>query len=301
MEQRGFIPVIVLVGILVVVSVIGIYTDFGKNINLGFYNKQSEKIQESTSSAAPMVETRAATPTANPKYAPKKSSNTPTPVAQKTPTPTPTVSPSTTTSGQQKKNTCDINVIYGKLGGDSRKQDPLLVTLTYSFSAYNNTYMTGAQWDFDGNNSWDTDLKQSNGTVEHTYSQGGTYNVRLQVQASDGSMTDVCNRQITVTQGITISLSGQVYNDLNCNKSKDTGEGGVSGQRLSVVTSEGLIYEDLTTDSNGNYSFSRNIKADESLSLYLAPIDHAFPFSPTSPVTLNAQNRSATIDISKCP
>lgn len=301
MEQKGFIPIIVLAGILIAVSVIGIYTDFGKNINLGFYNKQSEKIQESTSSAVPMANTNIATPTANPKSAQKKNSNAPTPTPQKTPTPTPTALPSTTTPVQQRKNTCDINVIYGKLGGDSRKQDPLLVTLIYSFTSYNNTYMVGAQWDFDGNNSWDTDLKQANGTIEHTYPQGGTDNVRLQVQESDGNMTDVCNKQITVTQGVTIALSGQVYNDLNCNKSKDSGEGGVSGQRLSVVTSEGLVYEDLTTDSSGNYSFSRNIKTDDALSLYLAPIDHAFPFSPTSPVTLNAQNRSATIDISKCP
>ncbi len=101
-----------------------------------------------------------------------------------TPTPTPTPTP-------LPKTTCSINV--GSINS-------LTVQFIYSANIYSptNKYMTGAQWDFDSNGSWDTDMSQSNGNISHTYPNAGTYNVRLHLQMSDGEITDACSTTITL-------------------------------------------------------------------------------------------------------
>lgn len=227
MNQSGLIPIIFLISVLVIASV-GVAGTLYLNKTIPDITFSGKDNQEFTFSPNPSTASgKSSTPadtqhlsafqiilnrfknnlipssspisTVVPKpITPSQTTTSPKPVTTSTQTanPTPTPTP-TSTPVPVKKNTCDINVIYGKLGGAA--SDPLLVTLVYSFSGYNNVYMTGAQWDFDGNGSWDTDLKQSNGTIEHTYSQSGTYNVKLQLQGSDGSITDVCTKSVTVS------------------------------------------------------------------------------------------------------
>ncbi|MEK7521300.1 MAG: PKD domain-containing protein [Patescibacteria group bacterium] len=255
-SQHGFTPVLILLVVLAVGAIGGVAYVKIKSKIVSIETPASQSLTQAAPSAQPTTESDKPTPI------PTSQNKSSTPKPTTTPKPTPTPTP--------KKNPCSINVTYGKLGGGS--SDPLLVTLISSFSSYNNTYMTGAQWDFDGNGSWDTDLKQSNGIIEHTYGRSGTYNPRLQLQASDGSMTNVCTKGITVPSGITVRVTGRIYADTNCNTLPEPNEVGVGG--APVVLSkmpEYSVYAETTTDGGGNFSFSQNIQPNDSLNV---SIDH---------------------------
>lgn len=293
MNQKGFVPLYILVGILII-GLSGVLIYFKQAPAKKTSETSSNDQNQATPSALPTTKASASLSPAK-SLTPKASSLSP----RLSPSPTPTVVPTPVQVSTTKKNTCEVNVIYGKMGGGS--SDPLMVTLTYSYSGYNNTYMTGAQWDFDGDGNWDTDMKQSNGTVEHTYGSGGNYNIKLKLQASDGSTTDICSKTASLAGAIEVLLKGVVYNDLNCNNSKDDGENGVSGATLAIMTPGGLVYETVTTDANGSYSFSKKITVGESITVEPSPnIHNGIRYYPTA-VTLNSQNSMATTNISVCP
>ena len=76
---------------------------------------------------------------------------------------------------------------------------PLSVVLTYFAYDYDpNVSVTGIQWDFDGNNTWDTHMGYDNAEVTHVFSAVGAYNVRMKVGFSGGSVTEVCTTEIVV-------------------------------------------------------------------------------------------------------
>lgn len=283
MRQKGFAPVTILL-ILLTVGIIGSVA----------YLKVRPKIV-STETSIPQFLTQSPSPM--PSAQPTTESNQPTPtssIKSPTVTPTPTSTPRPTPTPTPKKNACAVNVINGRSGGGS--DNPLLVTLVYSFTGYNGAYMTGARWDFDGDGNWDTDLKQSNGTIEHTYSSSGSYYPRLQLQASDGSTTDVCTKEVTVS-AIDVSISGQVYNDLNCNHLFDVGESGIANVSVTVMNANGNVFKTVDVDSSGNYSFTKNIKPSESLTLLVANnSDHSGIYSPLA-TTLSASRRTAIVNI----
>lgn len=287
MFQKGYVPPIVLI-LLAVIGISAVVIIKNLPINQpqpSTTNQQEEANSSSVSeeSGSTITPTKSKSQTPSPTSAPKTGST------NSTPTPTPTSS--------VQKNSCVINVIYGRLG--AADSDPLLVTLVYSFNSHNNAYMTGAQWDFDGNGTWDTDLKQSNGTIEHTYSSGGNYTAKLKLQDSNGDMTDICSNSFSLSSAIDVSLNGQVFRDLNCNNSKDSGEGGISGVKFTIMSSSGMVYQNTTTDQNGNYSFSKRIAINSSLPLLISTADHSYYFD-SKYVTLNQQNNSATLDIPYC-
>lgn len=300
MYQRGFAPLLVLIGIFILG--IGGALVYSKQVPLPKISLTSEENKDQVTVSPSITPTPTVigqiklsptqTKSLNPKVTPTTSLK-----PTSTPKPTPTSASTATPVPITKKNTCDVNVIYGKL--DGTKPDPLLVTLVYSFTGSGNVYMSGAQWDFDGNGSWDTDLKQSNGTMEHTYNSGGIYNVRLQLQASDGSMTDVCSKSVSLAGAIDVSLKGQVYQDLNCNNSKDNGENGVSGVTFVIMSPDGLIYQRTVSDQGGNYSFSKKISVNDPLPLLLSPADYNYIFTDKT-LILNSQNYSATVDLPLC-
>lgn len=220
MNQKGLIPILILIG-LVVVTTIAVGGVLYINKTLPDFKIQSNTNTEFTYSPPPtssnsnsqsntqhlsafqiLLGRIRATPSSSPSPSPIVSIPTPTPTTRPSPTVGVSATPTPTPAPVVRKNTCDVNVIYGKLD-PSQISSPLLVTLIYSFISYNNVYMTGAQWDFDGDGSWDTDMSQSNGTIEHTFSNSGTYNVKLRVKGSDGSITDVCSKSVTVNSPAT--------------------------------------------------------------------------------------------------
>lgn len=289
MNQKGLIPILILIAV-VVLSGAGIAGTLyvSKTIpDFTALNKQSRELSASSSALLnpdnPMPQVPAKrlsvfeillqrgrisqkTPSSSPPASAKMSIPTPSPSVSVVATTAPTATP----TPAARKNTCDVNVTYGKLGGGFSHS--LLVTLIYSYSSYNNSYMTGAQWDFTGDGTFDTNMSQSNGTIEHTYPAAGTYTAKLKVQGSDGATTDVCSKSVTVPSGIEIKATGKVYEDLDCDNFPDPSENGVGGAAVRIIKMpENYIYYELNANSNGNYSFSQYIQPDSSLSMAVEP------------------------------
>lgn len=75
---------------------------------------------------------------------------------------------------------------------------PLEVTLAYTvLNIGDMAYVTGAQWDFNGDGNWDTDLNQDTGRVNYRYSDAGVYTVKLKTILSDGRISE-CSSSIGV-------------------------------------------------------------------------------------------------------
>lgn len=95
-------------------------------------------------------------------------------------------------------STCDINALATPINPNEHFDNPLTVQFAYAAKYKISKYVTGAQWDFEGDNKWDTDMSLSNGTIAHVFSKEGSYNVKLQLQMSDGEITPVCSKTVTV-------------------------------------------------------------------------------------------------------
>jgi PKD repeat protein len=164
--------------------------------------------------------------------------------------------------------------------------------------------MSGAQWDFDGNGSWDTDMSQANGTTTHVYSNNGTYTVKLQLKMSDGTTTNICSKSVTVPSGFNVKMTGRVYEDVNCNDMQEPDEKGISGVTVSFYLMPSWThYADVTSDSNGYYELSRNLSPGDSLTIQpanVAPAGYKI-HDDGHTITLNAAQPSINMDLPQVP
>ena len=133
--------------------------------------------------------------------------------------------------------------------------------------------------------------------------QDGQNSLQLQYKNGAGDESGIYQRQFMFhqNQNITVSLNGQAYNDQNCNNSKDTGEQGVGRVNITIMETSGKVDGQVSTDGNGNYNFSETIAPDASVTLQPNRVDHTYNWNSPSPVTLNATNKSATLDIAIMP
>lgn len=186
--------------------------------------------------------------------------------------------------------------------------EPLRINFAASLY-YGKQYVTGAQWDFDGDGNWDTDLSLSNSTKSYTFPRSGSYNVRLQIKMSEGGMTDVCTKTVTVpvadqsVANVSVRLNGQAYRDINCSNSQDSGEEGVSGVAVNLFKlPEYYIYQTLTTDSNGNYNFSGIIGANDVLSLEVSYVAATgYKISPSFGYLVRNLNKTSSSQTANLP
>lgn len=215
------------------------------------------------------------------------------------PTTIPSPTPLLTTNSSVVNSTCDVNALAKPLDPNSYFDNILTIQLGYSAIYNGNKYVNGARWDFDGNDSWDTDTTLANGSIAHTFPGNGSYTVKLQLTMSDGEITPVCFKTVIIPMGIAIRLTGQVYTDANCNNIIDNGETGFSGMQISIMNPDGLVYDTVISDTNGNYTFSRAIPPNQSLTVQPSPLDHNLVFQPPA-VTLSQNNSNATLNISHC-
>jgi peroxidase len=81
-------------------------------------------------------------------------------------------------------------------------------------------------------------------------------------QIQNTSLADIIRRD-TATDNLQAnafffraSISGTVFNDLNKNGKRNSGEGGLGGRTIQLYTEDGELVADTTTRSNGSYSFA---------------------------------------------
>lgn len=131
----------------------------------------------------------------------------------------------------------------------------------------------------------------------------GSNTFSVQYKNVNGDESSIYTRNFTfgLQQNITVSLHGELYSDTNCNNSMESGESGIPNVSITIMQPDGLILSNATTDSNGSYSFSKDIAQNASLTLVPEPNDHAYIFQVPSPVTLNVSNTSVTLNLSHCP
>lgn len=119
---------------------------------------------------------------------------TPTPVPTSVPTIIPTIIPVTPTPTSDANQLRCIIITQPQSG-----VKPFTTNLIYGVANINSSAsVTGIQWDFNGDGTWDTDFSLTNGNLNHTYSDTGVYNIKMHVQLSDGRITDTCSASIAV-------------------------------------------------------------------------------------------------------
>lgn len=248
--HKGVANIIAIVALVILLSATGIVF---LTVSKGQKNTDVKESPDQNITDNPDTETRGKEPDLSVTI-----SNSPTTAPKATITHKPTSTPSPT---PKPKPTCAISVT-----ADSG--NTMALKLIYSLSTVNNTYMTAAQWDFTGDGTWDTDWSQQNGTLSHTFPSPGSYTVKLHLQTSDGQTTDTCSKSVSVPQGFTVTFTGKAYNDINCNNVLDSGETYVSGATVYLFKMpEYSLYQTLTTNSAGDFSYSEVLAAGESLSI----------------------------------
>lgn len=100
---------------------------------------------------------------------------------------------------------------------------------------------------------------------------------------------------------ITVSLNGQVYNDSNCNNVKEDNETGLKDVIIAIFQPNNLIaiLGIITSDANGNYSFSKTIQGNELLTIQ--PVPGVNMIHVPQEITLSTNKTSVVMNISSCP
>lgn len=194
MYQKGFVPIIYIIAIVVISG--GILGGF-----LYLKNNTSKIDSPSPSPASigltpsPKI-TTSPLPSATPSYKPAKKAL---PAAPISPTPT-KISPSPApTASSAPKITCTINTSV------SSGWSP--VGVYFSYSASDQSRVTGTEWDLDGDGKWESETS----TPNWIYKDVNSYEAKLRLKLSDGSYSETCSKTITVNPpSITCSINASV-------------------------------------------------------------------------------------------
>lgn len=138
--------------------------------------------------------------------------------------------------------------------------------------------------------------------------QEGLNRIQFQYNNSYGDESSVYTRQFNFhrIQNITVTLSGQIYRDENCNGVRDGGEANIAVSATVNIWKPGYIsLGSVQSGSNGNFSFSTNIREDESIILFptvTSPSGYkSNPHYGEPSFTLNASNLSASLEYPQVP
>lgn len=136
----------------------------------------------------------------------------------------------------------------------------------------------------------------------------GLNRVSLRYKNSYGDESVIYTRQFNFhrIQYITVTYSGQVYRDANCNGIKDSGESGVGSVTINFFQMpQWYLIGTVTSDGNGNYSFSKTIKENESVTLKPGPVSpsgyKSNPNFDEPSITLNSSNRTTNQNLPQVP
>lgn len=215
-NNTGFVPVIILVG--VALAIIGGTLYFEKNGDL-FIIEESKEEPRLISSPSPSI-SASSKPTASFK-ATVKPNATPTKSTPKPSTPSVQVTPTANTTNYSQSSyvtqgpsptptpaprvVCQVCAeVSGGCSSSKSGTAPLTISFVYAASWYNtpsgsNDYVTNVQWDFNGDGSWDTAYDTANQhPAPYTYSQSGNYTPRMHLQTNNGLESDICTGNIVV-------------------------------------------------------------------------------------------------------
>jgi protocatechuate 3,4-dioxygenase beta subunit len=150
--------------------------------------------------------------------------------------------------------------VYDDLNGDGSNDggtDPGLPGWTVNLLDSSGNVVATTTSDVNGDYSF-LNLGYGNYTIEEVNQAGwyqtqpvnppGTYSV-LVTSGADATGNDFGNFQL-------VSVSGNVYNDLNGNGQQDPGDPGLQGWTLELLDPAGNVAATTTSDANGNYEFA---------------------------------------------
>lgn len=147
-----------------------------------------------------LVPTQIIIPTSIPKISPKiVPTKKPIPTSVKPTSILPTLIPTTAPISEPTSPPVNHNLRCEISASLSSGKAPLTSTLAYVvLDIISNSYVTGAQWDFNGDGNWDTSMNTDTGRVNYTFPEAKTYTVYMRAQLNDGRMTDTCSTSISV-------------------------------------------------------------------------------------------------------
>lgn len=189
MYQKGFVPIIYIIAILVISS--GILGGFL------YLKNNTGKIDNPSPSPASLPENTASpSPSATLSYKPAKTAK---PAATISPTPTNKISPTPAPTSPAPKITCTINTSV------SSGYSP--VGVYFSYSPSHQSGVTGTEWDLDGDGKWESETS----TPNWIYKDVKSYEAKLRLKLSDGSYSETCSKTITVNPpSVTCSINASV-------------------------------------------------------------------------------------------
>lgn len=129
----------------------------------------------------------------------------------------------------------------------------------------------------------------------------GKNTVQFQYKNNVGGESDIytVNFNFHREQNITISVSGSMYRDTNCNGTKDSGESEITDGNTTASLykmPEFSLYS--STNTSGNYTLSKSIGENESVTVQLDIVaPSGYKINITSPsFTLSKNNTSSSFD-----
>ena len=145
------------------------------------------------------------------------------------------------------------------------------------------------------------------GTCFDPYEGQNTFS--FQYKNSKGEESIVYIRTFTFhrIKKVTISFSGQLYRDGNCNNTQDSNEGNVNATTTVNIFKmpEFYIYDTISTNSSGLFTYSTSIDEVDSLSLQGGPISpegyKSNPNYSSQTITFTKSNAKAHIVIPQVP
>jgi hypothetical protein len=138
----------------------------------------------------------------------------------------------------------------------------------------------------------------------------GQNTLQLQYVSDDGTESEIYTRQFFFhrKQDVTISISGQLFSDDNCNDKRDSGEINIINNTTTVNffrRPEYYLYASINTNNDGTFSLSKTVDESESTSIaldvvYVAPSGYKINASPTT-ATLDKTSPSVSLELPLVP
>lgn len=191
MYQKGFIPVIYIIAIVLIAGGI-----LGRSFYINNVNKTNNVPDSSPLLSSPSPLSQVSTTPSSSNISVYKPIKTTSPTTTPTPKTSPILTPSPTPF---PKITCNISTDL------SSGWSPL--NIHFSYSASDQSKVTGSQWDLDGDGNWESETS----TPNFVYKDIKSYEAKLKLKLSDGSYSETCSKTITVNSPrVTCSINADV-------------------------------------------------------------------------------------------